>query len=86
MLNIGTKVVCVKTFQYSEKKMFVNTNIYTITAQDLNNSKSDHYYIIDYKFGFYMYASKNSTYDFDNYFITLKEYRKLKLKKIYMKK
>ena len=72
MFKKGDKVVCIKTRTIG---IIVETEkIYTITHVGKYNIQ-----VGDYT---YSIIKKDSHYSFDDYFISLKEYRKQKLKKL----
>lgn len=80
-LEIGDKVICIKTFNGRtgfKMTYYVKDNIYIITDNRNNTIDINTNYNIPICFNF----NENSYYYFKEYFITLKELRKQKLDKI----
>ena len=93
-MKVGDKVYCIKNFKIpTNPDVFFDKNkTYKITAAmknvylnyDTENKISD-IYQIDYKLNFHFYPVKytiSSDFCFNDYFITIKELRKLKLEKL----
>lgn len=69
-MKVGDKVICIKEFLFDEENLGMT---FTIDRVE---------YTCCYINGLFFFWNKSLSYYFYDYFITLKEYRKLKLKKI----
>lgn len=70
-MKVGDKLICIRTVRLC----FMKDEIYTVTKV-----YEDSYVVFGYEF--YIKSRVNAHYDFDKYFISLKEMRQDKLKKL----
>lgn len=79
-MNIGEQVYCIKTLNHYSYDFFIKGKLYTITHSYYGNIR-----IKDEVSGtseFNLIEPNADQYKFENYFITNKEYRKLKIEKL----
>lgn len=78
----GDKILCTKNYNIENNTvLYKKNNIYTITDIIEDSNGINNRYIIDNYLSFYI-KHQISDWCFDDYFISLKEERKLKLDKI----
>ncbi len=82
----GDKVYCKKSINDSIYPIQITKDkeyIILLIKKHYIKISSDEYYIGDPGYRFYGLNDSKATYKFDEYFLTEKQYRKLKLEKIY---
>ena len=99
-MKTGDKVICIKTFKLYDKgsQLYLKGQIYTITDSGEGPHpefirlmmKKNKEYIPDFFYYYTIKSNNNGEYhfidkDIDEYFISLKKYRKQKLNKIILK-
>jgi hypothetical protein len=81
-MQIGDKLICIKTYNsyYSNNTYYQKNKIYSITNISYNNIEEDFNYEINETLWFN--DNRSRQFDIKEYFITLKEERKIKLEKL----